>query len=125
MLATGNEASTSVWQSYILGLARARSGIPAAMVSWYEQILAFAGNRGISMVGFSPRRLEDVAPRGRQRGARRQHPAMLVGDVDAPEPGTTRSRCATGGWGALQPEERPTPRDGGQGYRSVKVHFGQ
>ena len=63
------------------------NGFRQSDIASLEQILAFAGNRGISMVGFSPRRLEDVAPGGRQRGARRQHLAMLVCDVDAPRTG--------------------------------------
>ena len=87
---------------------------------------AFAGNRGISKVEFSPDGGKTWVPAAVKEALGENTWQFWSATWTPPKPGdyTIKVR-ATDGKGALQPEEpRPTLPDGGQGYHTVKVHFG-
>ncbi len=87
---------------------------------------AFAGNRGISKVEFSPDggatwlRAAVKEPLGQNTWQ------FWSATWTPPKPGDYAIMVrATDGKGMLQPEEpKPTLPDGGQGYHTVRVHFG-
>jgi DMSO/TMAO reductase YedYZ molybdopterin-dependent catalytic subunit len=98
-----------------------KEGGALALAGW-----AFAGNRGISKVEFSADggttwlRAAVKEPLGQNTWQ------FWSATWTPPKPGDyTIMVRATDGKGMLQPEEpKPTLPDGGQGYHTVKVHFG-
>ncbi len=87
---------------------------------------AFAGNHGISKVEFSPDDGKTWLPAAVKEPLGENTWQYWSATWTPPKPGgyTVKVR-ATDGRGMLQPEEaKPTLPDGGQGYHTVKVHFG-
>jgi DMSO/TMAO reductase YedYZ molybdopterin-dependent catalytic subunit len=99
----------------------AKEGAALALGGW-----AFAGNRGISKVEFSPDGGKTWLPAAVKEPLGENTWQFWSATWTPPKPGdyTIKVR-ATDGRGVLQPEEpKPTLPDGGQGYHTVKVHFG-
>jgi len=97
-----------------------KDGAALALGGW-----AFAGNRGISKVEFSPDGGKTWLPAAVKEPLGENCWQFWSATWTPPRPGeyTIKVR-ATDGKGALQPEEaKPTLPDGGQGYHTVKVHF--
>jgi DMSO/TMAO reductase YedYZ molybdopterin-dependent catalytic subunit len=97
-----------------------KEGAELALGGW-----AFAGNRGISKVEFSPDGGKTWVPAAIKEALGENTWQFWSAVWTPPKPGdyTIKVR-ATDGKGALQPEEpKPTLPDGGQGYHTVKVHF--
>ena len=98
-----------------------KDGAALALGGW-----AFAGNRGISKVEFSPDNGKTWLPAAVKEPLGENTWQYWSATWTPPKPGdyTVKVR-ATDGRGMLQPEEpKPTLPDGGQGYHTVKVHFG-
>ena len=87
---------------------------------------AFAGNRGISKVEFSPDDGKTWLPAAVKEPLGRNTWQFWSATWTPPRPGDYTFKVrATDGKGTLQPEQsKPTLPDGGQGYHTVKVHFG-
>jgi len=99
----------------------AKEGAALALGGW-----AFAGNRGISSVEFSPDGGKTWLPAAVKDPLGENCWQLWSATWTPPGPGeyTIKVR-ATDGKGTLQPQEpKPTLPDGGQGYHTVKVHFG-
>ncbi len=98
-----------------------KDGAALALGGW-----AFAGNHGISKVEFSPDDGKTWLPAAVKEPLGENTWQYWSATWTPPKPGdyTVKVR-ATDGRGMLQPEEpKPTLPDGGQGYHTVKVHFG-
>lgn len=87
---------------------------------------AFAGNRGISKVEFSPDGGKTWLTASVKQPLGQNTWQFWSATWTPPRPGDyTIMARATDGKGMLQPQEpKPTLPDGGQGYHTVKVHFG-
>ena len=99
----------------------AKEGAALALGGW-----AFAGNRGISSVEFSPDGGKTWLPAAVKDPLGENCWQFWSATWTPPGPGeyTIKVR-ATDGKGTPQPQEpKPTLPDGGQGYHTVKVHFG-
>ncbi len=97
-----------------------REGATLALGGW-----AFAGNRGISKVEFSPDGGKTWLPAAVKEPLGENTWQFWSATWTPPKTGdyTIKVR-ATDGKGVLQPEEpKPTLPDGGQGYHTVEVHF--
>ncbi len=98
-----------------------KEGTVLALGGW-----AFAGNRGVSKVEFSPDGGKTWLPAAVKEPLGENTWQFWSATWTPPKPGdyTIKVR-ATDGRGVLQPEEsKPTLPDGGQGYHTVRVHFG-
>jgi DMSO/TMAO reductase YedYZ molybdopterin-dependent catalytic subunit len=98
-----------------------KEGAALALGGW-----AFAGNRGISRVEFSPDGGTTWLPAAVKEPLGENCWQFWSATWTPPHPGdyTIKVRAADG-TGAPQPAEpKPTLPDGGQGYHTVKVHFG-
>ncbi len=98
-----------------------KEGAALALGGW-----AFAGNRGISKVEFTPDGGKTWLSAAVKEALGENTWQFWSATWTPPKPGdyTIKVR-ATDGKGVLQPEEpKPTLPDGGQGYHTVKVHFG-
>ena len=87
---------------------------------------AFAGDRVISKVEFSPDGGKTWLPAAVKEPLGENTWQFWSATWTPPKPGDYMVKVrATDGSGVLQPEEpKPTLPDGGQGYHTVKVHFG-
>jgi DMSO/TMAO reductase YedYZ molybdopterin-dependent catalytic subunit len=97
-----------------------KEGAALALGGW-----AFAGNRGISKVEFSPDGGKTWYPAGVKAALGQNCWQFWSATWTPPQPGDYAIKVrATDGQGVLQPAEpKPTLPDGGQGYHTVKVHF--
>jgi len=97
-----------------------KEGAELALGGW-----AFAGNRGISKVEFSPDAGKTWLPAAVKEALGENTWQFWSATWTPPKPGDyTIQVRASDGKGALQPAEpKPTLPDGGQGYHTVKVHF--
>jgi len=97
-----------------------KDGAGLALGGW-----AYAGNRGISKVEFSPDDGKTWLPAAVKEALGELTWQFWSATWTPPRPGEYSIKVrATDGKGALQPEEpKPTLPDGGQGYHTVRVRF--
>jgi DMSO/TMAO reductase YedYZ molybdopterin-dependent catalytic subunit len=97
-----------------------KDGAGLALGGW-----AYAGNRGISKVEFSPDDGKTWLPAALKEALGEHTWQLWSATWTPPRPGEYSIKVrATDGKGALQPEEpKPTLPDGGQGYHTVRVRF--